>query len=110
MTVSMLNKAYNMLLKSRGYLLFWILIWSQSHLVTYFHVNPLIPIGVIKTLSCFQGISGHPRTLRSSVNDSVHAQGRFEKKWLAFGVPTPQNCVVGQKIATNATFLGRVLA
>ena len=64
----------------------------QYELIRY-TINPLIPIDAYR----------HPRALGSSANDSVHAQGRFEKTWPAFGAPTHQNCVVGQTIATHAT-------
>ena len=81
--------------------------WGQIlYLVVFKYFNPLIPIdtyGCHKNFILFLGISRYPRALRSSANDSGHAQGRFEKMWPAFGAPTPLNCVVRQNIATHTT-------
>ncbi len=66
-------------------------------------INQLILLADAQFLGL--GISGHPRALRSSANNSGHTQGRSEKSGRERpGNPTQLCDVVGQKIVGHTIF------
>ena len=82
--------------------------FDKKNYISSFPLIPLIPIDNYrchKNVILFLGISKHPRALRSSANDSGHAQGRFEKNVLLSARRPPKTVRSGKKLAPTQLFL-----